>query len=60
MDVRVATFARIHGAEYAFAKARDTDPGADWIRDAGFVEVYGHGRIVVRGTVAGRYLDIDD
>lgn len=32
MDVGVATFAHRHGAEHAFADARDTDPNAGWIR----------------------------
>ena len=59
MDVGIAAFAHVHGAEHAFANARERDPGADWIRDAAFVEVHRHGRIVVHGTVAGRYVDID-
>lgn len=60
MDVGAATFADVHGAERAFADARHADPGAGWVQDAAFVEVHRHGRIVVRGAVAGRYVDVDD
>ena len=59
MDVGVATFSGIHGAEHAFADARDRDPDAGWIGDAAFVEVHRHGRIVVRGNVVGLYVDLD-
>ena len=59
IEVGVATFSGLHGAEHAFADARDRDPGAAWIADAAFVEVHRHGRIVVRGTVLGHYVDVD-
>jgi uncharacterized membrane protein len=59
MEVGVATFSGVHGAEAAFADARDRDPGAGWIGDAAFVEVHRHGRIRVRGTVLGHYVDVD-
>jgi hypothetical protein len=59
MEVGVATFSGLNGAGHAFADARDRDPGAGWIGDAAFVEVHRHGRIVVRGTVLGHYVDVD-
>jgi hypothetical protein len=59
MEVGVATFSGVHGAEHAFAHARDRDPGAAWTDDVAFVEVHRHGRIVVRGTVLGHYVDMD-
>ena len=59
MEVGVATFSGVHGAEHAFADARDRDPAAGWIGDAAFVEVHRHGRIVVRGSVVGHYVDVD-
>ena len=59
IEVGVATFSGSHGAERAFADARDRDPEAGWIGDAAFVEVHRHGRIVVRGTVLGHYVDMD-
>ena len=57
--VGVARFSGIEGAERAFADARDWDPAADWIDDAALVEVHRDGRIVVRGSVAGHYVDLD-
>lgn len=59
MEVGVATFDGVHGAEQAFADARDRDPGAGWIGNAAFVEAHRHGRIAVRGTVLGDYVDVD-
>jgi uncharacterized membrane protein len=59
LHVGVARFSGIDGAERAFADARDWDPAADWMDDAAFVEVHPGGRIVVRGSVAGHYVDVD-
>ena len=59
IEVGVATFPGVHGAEHAFADARARDPGAAWIDDAAFVEVHRHDRIVVRGTVLRHYVDVD-
>jgi hypothetical protein len=58
-QVGVASFSRIDGAERAYADARDRDPGARWMSDAALVEVHRDGRIVIRGTVLGHYLDVD-
>lgn len=57
--VGVARFSAIDGAERAFADAHDRDPAADWMADAAFVGVPRDGRIVVRGSVAGHYVDLD-
>jgi len=59
LDVGVARFSGRDGAERAFAEARDRDPGADWMGEAAFVEVHRDGRMVVRGSVASHYVDID-
>jgi hypothetical protein len=59
LDVGVARFSGIDAAERAFAEARDRDPGAGWIGEAAFVEVHRDGRIVIRGSVAGHYVDVD-
>ena len=59
MDVGVAMFSGVPGAERAFADARERDPGADWLGDVAFLEVHRHGRIVVRGSVVGHYVDMD-
>jgi hypothetical protein len=59
LHVGVARLSGIDGAERAFADAGDRKPGAAWIGDAAFVEVHRDGRIVVRGSVAGHYVDLD-
>jgi hypothetical protein len=59
LHVGVARFSGVEGAERAFADARDRNPAAGWISDAAFVEVHRDGRIVVRGSVAGHYVDLD-
>jgi pterin-4a-carbinolamine dehydratase len=59
LDVGVARFSGRDGAEQAFAEARDRDPGAGWMGEAAFVEVHRDGRIVIRGGVAGHYVDVD-
>jgi hypothetical protein len=59
LRVGIARFPGVDGAERAFADALDRDPAAGWVHDAAFVEVHTHGRIVVRGSVAGRYVDLD-
>lgn len=44
-----------------FAGVRDR-PGADppWTREVGFVEHHHNGRLLLRGTFAGHYLDVDE
>jgi uncharacterized membrane protein len=50
---------------YAAARDRSSTPGrqlteAQWTRDVGFVERHHNGRILLRGTFAGHYLDVDE
>jgi uncharacterized membrane protein len=59
IEVGVATFSGVNGAEHAFADARERDPEGGWLGDVAFVEVHRHGRIVVRGTLLGHYVDVD-
>jgi hypothetical protein len=59
-DIAVLTFAAINGAEQAFAAVRDHAAGEPWVREVAFAEHHRHGRLVVRGTFAGRYLDLDE
>ncbi len=44
---------------YAAASER-SGGGAQWTHEVGFVEHHHNGRLVVRGTFAGRYLDVDE
>jgi uncharacterized membrane protein len=59
-ELAVLTFDHIEGAERAYADARGRANDAAWLREVVFVECHRHGRVVVRGTFAGHYLDVDD
>jgi uncharacterized membrane protein len=59
-DLAVLTFAHPEGAEQAFAKVRERAVGAPWLEELALVERRHKGRIVIRGTFAGHYLDVDD
>jgi hypothetical protein len=59
-DLTVLAFADEHGAEHAFGDVRGRAPDAPWARDVAFVECHHHGRIVVRGTFAGHWVDVED
>jgi len=60
LDIAVVTFDGVVGAERAFAGVRE-DAGADqWLSEIAFVEHHHRDRIVVRGTFAGRYLDVEE
>jgi uncharacterized membrane protein len=60
MDLAVLTFDHVEGAERAFANVRERVTDGRWVDEVAFVERRRHGRIVIRGTFAGRYLDVDD
>jgi hypothetical protein len=59
-ELTVLTFDRTDGAERAYADAHARAGTARWLREVAFVECHRRGRIVVRGTFAGHYLDVDD
>lgn len=60
LDLAIVAFERIEGAEHAYANVLEAAGQASWIREIAFLEHHGHDRIVVRGTFAGHYVDIDD
>jgi len=60
LDLAVLTFNHVEGAERAFTNMRVRASEAPWVDEVAFVERRRRGRIVIRGTFAGRYLDIDD
>jgi uncharacterized membrane protein len=60
LDLALVVFDHIEGAEHAYADALDASRGAPWTQEIAFVEHHRHDHIVVRGTVAGRYVDIDE
>ena len=48
------------GAERAYADVLGASGDAPWVHEIAFVEHHRHDRIVVRGTFAGRYVDLDE
>jgi uncharacterized membrane protein len=60
LDLALMIFDRIEGAERAYADVIGAAHDAPWVHEIAFVEHHRHDRIVVRGTFAGRYLDLDD
>ena len=61
LDFAVAQFEGEDTASVRFAEARDRS-GADarWAREVGLVEHHHSGKLLLRGTFAGHYLDIDE
>jgi uncharacterized membrane protein len=60
LDPALMIFDHIEGAERAYADVLDASGDAPWVHEIAFVEHHRHDRIVVRGTFAGRYVDLDD
>jgi uncharacterized membrane protein len=57
LDVALVSFPAQHGAISAFA----TSPNdAAWRQEVAFVERHHNGRVSVRGTFAGHYVDVDE
>ena len=53
-------FPTLEGAEQAFADVRERAGYAPWMDEVAFVEHRRSGRLVVRGTLAGHYLDAEE
>lgn len=60
LDLALMVFKHTEGAERAYARVLDDVAGMPWTNEIAFVEHHGRDRIVVRGTVAGHYVDADD
>ena len=60
LDLALLVCPRLEGAEHAYADVLDEVGDAPWVHEIAFVEHHRHDRVVVRGTFAGRYVDIDD
>jgi uncharacterized membrane protein len=58
LDFALMVFEHTEGAERAYSRV--STGGAAWAREIAFVEHHRHDRIVVRGTIAGHYVDADD
>lgn len=61
LDFALVRFDGEGTAVECFAAVRDR-PGADpqWTREVGFVEHHHSGRMLLRGTFAGHYVDVDE
>jgi uncharacterized membrane protein len=61
LDLAVVRFDGEGTAVQRYASAKDR-PGGDgpWSRKIGFVEHHRHGRLLLRGTFAGHYVDVDE
>jgi uncharacterized membrane protein len=61
LDFGLARFEGDNTASKRFAEARDrAGPGARWAREIGLVEHHHNGRLLLRGTFAGHYVDVDE
>jgi uncharacterized membrane protein len=59
-ELAVAVFPTVEGAERVFADVREDARGAPWLDEVALVEHHRSGRLVVRGTIAGHYLDVEE
>jgi uncharacterized membrane protein len=59
LHLAIVTFTRADGAEHAFASVRESHDGAPWLRELTLIHRARH-RLIVRGTFAGHYLDVED
>src|SRR5690349_23284515 len=60
LDLALLTFHRVEGAERAYADVLAASGRGPWMHELAFVEHHRHDRVVVRGTFAGRYVDLDE
>jgi hypothetical protein len=61
LDLALLSFDGINAATGAFAAARDRSGAAGpWASEVGFVEHHEDGHLVLRGTFAGHYVDVDE
>ncbi len=66
LELAVIRFDGENTAVERYARARDvvpyraSAPRPPWTRDVGFVERHHNGRLILRGTFAGHYLDVDE
>jgi uncharacterized membrane protein len=60
LELVLMSFEHPEGAEWAFVNVRDEHEDEPWIHELAFVERRRRDRIVVRGTFAGHYVDIED
>jgi uncharacterized membrane protein len=60
LEFALMVYDHIEGAERAYADAGGENAGRPWTLEVAFVEHHRHDRLVIRGTIAGRYVNADD
>lgn len=61
LDFALLSFGGVNSAEEAFTAARGRlGAAAPWTSEVGFVEHHKNGHLVLRGTFAGHYVDVDE
>jgi uncharacterized membrane protein len=60
LDLALMVYPHTEGAERAYSDVRNAAGDSHWVTEVAFVEHHRHDRLVVRGTVAGHYVDADD
>ena len=61
LDFALVSFEGVNSAAEAFALARGrSGAAARWTSEVGFVEHHDNGHLVLRGTFAGHYVDVDE
>ncbi len=60
LDFALLSFDGVNAAAEAFAAAGTRSGAAPWTSEVGFVEHHENGHLVLRGTFAGHYVDVDE
>jgi uncharacterized membrane protein len=60
LDLALEIFRHIEGADHAYADVRGRAGDAPWVHEIALVEHHRRDRLVVRGSFAGRYIDVED
>lgn len=60
LDLALEVFRHVEGAEHAYADVRDAVGDVRWVHEIALVEHHRRDRLVVRGSFAGRYVDVED
>jgi uncharacterized membrane protein len=60
LDLAIARYDGEGHAVEVYAAAKAAAPTARWCSEVGFVEHHRNGRLLLRGTFAGHYLDVDE
>jgi uncharacterized membrane protein len=59
LDLALIVFHHADRADRAYADVHDAVGDAQWMSKIAFAERHKHHRLVIRGTIAGRYVDFD-